>query len=68
MLIKKFEGNSPKIDPKAFVAETAVVIGKAELKEGQLFTLHLVISWAMQAALPLLTKICIMMCTLAIVF
>ena len=33
MLIKKFEGNSPKIDPKAFVAETAVVIGKAELKE-----------------------------------
>ena len=22
MLIKKFEGNSPKIDPKAFVAET----------------------------------------------
>ena len=33
MLIKKFEGNSPKIDPKAFVAETAVVIGKTELKE-----------------------------------
>mgnify|MGYP000105027816 CR=1 FL=1 len=32
-LLKKFEGNSPKIDPKAFVAETAVVIGKAELKE-----------------------------------
>ena len=33
MLIKKFEGNTPKIDPKAFVAETAVVIGKAEMKE-----------------------------------
>ena len=33
MLIKKFEGETPKIDPKAFVAETAVVIGKAELKE-----------------------------------
>ena len=37
MLIKKFEGNSPKIDPKAFVAETAVVIGKAELKEWTAF-------------------------------
>ena len=35
MLIKKFEGNTPKIDPKAFVAETAVVIGKAEMKEGR---------------------------------
>ena len=33
MLIKKFEGNTPKIDPKAFVAETAVVIGKAEMKQ-----------------------------------
>lgn len=33
MFIKDFEGHTPKIDPKAFVAETAVVIGKTELKE-----------------------------------
>ena len=33
MLIKKFEGETPKIDPKAFVAETAAVIGKVEMKE-----------------------------------
>ncbi len=33
MLIRKFEGNTPKIDPKAFVAENAAIIGKVEMKE-----------------------------------
>lgn len=33
MFTKDFEGHTPKIDPKAFVAEQAVVIGKVEMKE-----------------------------------
>lgn len=33
MFTKEFEGHTPKIDAKAFVAEQAVVIGKVEMKE-----------------------------------
>ena len=32
-MIMTFEGTRPNIDPKSFVAETANVIGKVEMKE-----------------------------------
>lgn len=31
--LRKFEGHEPKLDPKSFVADTAVVIGQVTLKE-----------------------------------
>ena len=40
-MIYDFEGHTPKMDPKSWVASNSVIIGKVELKKDRIFGLTL---------------------------